>query len=422
MFSNRIVAVSKRELRERLMTKSFIISTLALPLLMTIMIGFQYLMFSMEGDAGTRLAVVSESEAITRGLRGAFSQTSWVKDGDYTLSYQTMSADEFEAYLDEHKKDILSKDLTGILFIPSSAMLDKKVVFYSRTIKNLALEEKVGWIVNQVFIDNYFMDKPVTAADIRFSRMNVRFDAFKVAKDEGIEKADFGNLLLALVFSFLLYFSLLMMGTAIMNSVLEEKTNRVCEVVLSSVTAQELMTGKIIGTTLTGLLQMVIWLSPVLVAIGLDLPVFPVEFTLSLTTWQVAYFLLNFVVGLMIFVGLFASVGAIFSTPQEASSGITPLMMLIIIPFFISMSIMRSPANPLVEVSSLVPFAAIMVMPARVMVVDVPLWQLALSFVVNIGTMLALFPMAGKIYRIGILSTGKKPTLKEFISWTRLQY
>lgn len=420
MFNKRILAVLKRELRERLATKSFIISTLALPLIMVLLFGFQYLMFTMEAGAGTKLSVVSEIEAVTEGLRNAFSQRSWVKNGDYTFTYQTIYGEEYETYLDEHKKDILSGEITGILFIPSSAMLDKKVMLYSKSTKNLALEEKLGWVVNQVFIDTYFRDKQVTAEDIAFARINVNFNTFKVTKDRGIEEESGGNLALAYVFSFLLYISLVMMGTGAMNSVLEEKANRVCEVILSSVNARELMTGKIVGTAITGLLQMIVWLSPILIVIKFDLPVLPFGFTVHLATWQVLYFLLNFLIALVTFVGLFAAVGAIFNTPQEASFGVAPLMMLIIIPFLISMSIIRNPSNSLVEVASLVPFAATIVMPARMTVVDVPLWQFALSFMINIGTILVIFPFAGKIYRIGILSTGKKPKLKEVIKWIKL--
>ena len=422
MFNKRAFAVLKRELRERIMAKAFIISTLALPLIMGLIFGFQFLMMSMEGDAGTKLSVVSEDEAITLGLRNAFSQISWVKNGDYALTYQTMSAEVFETYLVEHKKDILSGKITGILFLPASVMRDKKVKLYSKSTKNLTLEEKVGWVVNQVFVDNYFQDKPVTPEDIRFARMNVNFNTFKVTKDQGIKKESGGNLALSLIFSFLLYFSLLLMGSATMNSVLEEKANRVCEVILSSVSSRELMTGKIVGAALTGLLQMIFWLTPILIVIGFKLPVLPAGISVDLATWQVLYFLLNFLIGLLTFVGLFAAVGAIFNTAQEATSGVMPVMMLIIIPFFISVSIIRNPANPMVEVASLLPFAATIVMPARMTVVDVPLWQFALSFIVNIGTILLLFPLAGKIYSVGILRTGKKPKLGEVINWVRRRY
>jgi ABC-2 type transport system permease protein len=380
------------------------------------------MMISMEGDAGTSIVMISEIEGVTQGLKKEFSQREWVKNGNYLLTYQTMAGAEFERYINEHKSDILDKKVTGILFIPASAMEDKQVKYYSKSTKNLTVEERIGRVINQVFIDNYFKDKGVSESDIRFARINVNFNTFKVTKEEGFQIESGGNLALAYLFSFLLYISLLMMGTWMMNSVIEEKTNRVCEVILSSVNARELMTGKILGTSLTGLLQMVVWLIPIVVVIFFRLPVLPQGFVVNLESWQVIYFLLNFFVGLITFVGLFATVGAIFNTPQEAQSGVTPLMMLIVIPFLITISMIKSPANTLAEVASLLPFAAIIVMPARMTVIDVPLWQFVLSFIVNIGTILAIFPFAGKIYRIGILRTGKKPKLKEVIKWIKLQY
>lgn len=422
MFNDRVFAVLKRELRERIMAKSFIISTLALPLIMVLIFGFQYLMISMEGDAGTSLFIACELDEVTRGLKDEFSKRSWVKNGDYTLAYGTMPGEDFKRYLDEHKTDILSKRVTGILFIPASAMHDKRVSFFSRSTKNITVEEKIGRVINQVLIDTYFKGKDISPLDIRFARIDIDFNTFKVTKAEGIKKESGGNLALAYFFSFLLYISLLMMGTWVMNSVIEEKTNRVCEVILSSVNARELMTGKIIGSALTGLLQMIVWLTPVMVVIAFNLPVLPRGLMVNLEAWQVLYFLLNFFVGLVTFVGLFAAVGAVFNNPQEAQSGVTPLIMLIIIPFLITISLIKNPTNTLAAAASLLPFSAIIVMPARMTLIDVPLWQFILSFVVNIGTILAIFPIAGNIYRIGILRTGKKPKLKEVIKWVKLNY
>lgn len=422
MFNSRVLAVLKRELRERIMTKSFIISTLALPLIMVLLFGFQYLMLSMEGDTGASIFIACENDAVTKGLKEEFSKMSWVKNGDYTLTYRTMSGEEFETYFAEHKTDILSGKVTGILFVPGSAMKDKKVRFYSKSTKNLNMERKLSRVINLVFINNYFADKEISLEDIRFARINVNFNTFKVTKSEGVKKESGGNLALAYVFSFLLYMSILMMGAWVMNSVIEEKTNRVCEVILSSVNARELMTGKIFGSSFTGLLQMTVWILPIVVVIGFKLPVLPTGFIMNLDTWQVLYFLLNYFVGLVTFLGLYASVGAIFNNAQEAQSGATPLIMLLIIPFFITISMIKNPTNTLAAVTSLLPFSSIIVMPARMTLVDVPLWQLILSFLVNIGTIAALFPIAGKIYRVGILRTGKKPKFKEVIKWIKFQY
>jgi len=122
---------------------------------------------------------------------------------------------------------------------------------------------------------------------------------------------------------------------------------------------------------------------------------------------------------LITFLGLFATVGAIFDNEQDAQSGIWPIMMLVMIPFFISISMLKNPDTLLANVTSLLPFSSIIVMPARMSLVEIPLWQFALSIVVNVATMLLIFPFAGKIYRVGILLTGKKPQWSEVFKWLK---
>jgi ABC-2 type transport system permease protein len=201
--------------------------------------------------------------------------------------------------------------------------------------------------------------------------------------------------------------------------VIEEKNSRVVELVLSSINATEMMSGKILGASITALLQMMVWLSPIVIVVGFSLPILPVELSLQLSPGLTIYYLYNFFIGLITFLGLFATVGSIFNNVQESQSGTMPLMMVIIVPFLITLSLIKNPNNALAAISSMLPFASIMVMPSRMVLTDVPLWQIGLSNLVNILTIMLLFPVAGKIYRIGILKTGKKPTWAEFRKWIK---
>jgi len=213
-----------------------------------------------------------------------------------------------------------------------------------------------------------------------------------------------------------------MMGTMLMQSVIEEKSNRIVEVLLSSVKSKELMTGKILGSAITGILQMAIWLSPIIIVALTGWITLPFELVFNLSAFQVCYFLINFFVGLIIFLGLFAAVASIFDNVQDTQSAMFPLIMLIMIPFFITFSMMKNPTNSLAKIASMFPFASVMVMPARMALIDVPVWQFLVSFSVNILTLILIFPIAGKIYRIGILKTGKKPTWAEVIKWLKYKY
>jgi ABC-2 type transport system permease protein len=135
--------------------------------------------------------------------------------------------------------------------------------------------------------------------------------------------------------------------------------------------------------------------------------------------FNILYFLLNYLMGLLIFLSIFAAFGAMFDTPQDAQSSMMPVMMLIIIPFVLAFSMLRNPANGLAEVSSMLPFATILVMPARMTLIDVPMWQLGVAFVVNLLTFYVCIRSGAKIYRITILMTGKRPGWKEIYKWVR---
>ena len=421
MFNHRTLAVIKRELREKVLSKTFIFSTILLPVLMFGILGIQALIMTYEGDNNTKIEIISETNELTSRFY-ELDSLSFVKNGSYTFIYKTMSKQQFEEYIKEIKSEIVNDKLTGIIYVPETALADKKIEYYSKTPKNFTVTEKIDGPINKILIDAYFSGKNLSDEELSFARKSINFTGFKVSEEEEIEEEGYGNLVLAYLFSFLLYISLLMSGSMTMQSVIEEKNNRIVEVLLSSVSSRELMAGKILGASITGVLQMAIWLSPVFVLVSTTLFVLPPELTINITYGQIFYLLFNFFLGLITFIGLFATVGSIFENSQEAQSGMWPVMLLIIIPFFIALSMMKNPTNPIAEISSLAPFASIIVMPAKMTLVDVPLWQFILSIIINIATILLLFPLAGKIYRVGILRTGKKPKWSEVVKWLKYKY
>ncbi len=422
MFSKKTLIVIKRELRDKLFSKTFILMTVLIPVFLFGVLGIQTFLMSFESDSGSQLAIISENIELTEKLQSAFNEAPIVKSGSYKVTFETQTKARFDTYLDESKKSIIDGKLTGIVFIPKKAEQDKKVEYYSKNPNNNTLFNKTRNIINQALIDLYFTGRNLSAEDITFARESVDFSSYRVSSDEKIEEEGFGNQVLAFLFTFLLYFSLIFLGTMMMRAVVEEKNNRIVELLLSSISSKELMTGKILGNGITGLIQMAIWLLPVIVLISSSIFVLPAEFILKINLVHIVYFLFNFFIGLITFLGLFATVGAIFDNDQDAQSGVWPIMILIMIPFFISIAMLSNSENPIATVASMVPFASIIVMPARMTIIEVPLWQFALAVVVNVGTLLLIFPAAGKIYRVGILMTGKKPKWSEIIKWLKYKY
>ncbi|MBU2491929.1 MAG: ABC transporter permease [Bacteroidetes bacterium] len=422
MFNKRILTIIKRELQTKLLSRTFIIMTLLVPLFLFGIIGMQTFFVGIEGDAGTSLKVFTEDNSINTMLEKAFNESDAVKNDKYKIDVETVSAAELDKILEFFKNDLLNNKISGIIFIPNNALTDKSVQYYSKYPNNYTILYKIRNSINTVLIDKYFEGKSFSEEEISFARKNVDYKGFRVSKEEAIEEEGFGNQVLAYLFTFLLYFSLLFTGTTAMRAAVEEKTSRIVEVLLSSINAKELMTGKILGNTITALIQMFIWLIPVMLLISTTWFVLPKELSIGINSFHIIYFLLNYCFGLLTFLGLFIMVGSIFDNEQDAQSGLFPIMLLIMVPFFMAFSLRNNPDNTLGLISSMAPFSSIIVMPARMTLTDIPLWQFGIAVAVNISVVLLIFALAGKIYRVGILSTGKKPSWKEVIKWLKFNY
>lgn len=422
MLNNRTLAIIKRELRMKLFSKSFILMTLLVPLFMVVIFSVQYIIHSLSEEQKSNIIIYSDSNEINKKLQTEFSELTDVKSGLITIQFQKTEADKFQSILTESKSKLLGESLTGIIYLPDASLRSKEAEYYSTNPNNSSLFLKLKPAINKALVEIYFADKSLTKDEISFARKDVDIKGFRITKDEKVEEEGFGNQIATFLFSFLLYMALIFSGSMTLNSVVEEKSNKIVEVLLSSASSTELMTGKILGTVIVEVLQMAIWLTPVLLLITTSWFFIPPEFMPQMSIGYLLYFLFNYTIALVTFVALYATVGAIFDNPQDAQSGMWPLLMLIMIPFFIAISLQSNPQNSFAQITSMFPFAALIVMPARMMLVEVPLLQIIISFIVNIATVILIFPVAGKIYRVGILMTGKKPKWSEVIKWVRYKY
>ncbi|WP_168204013.1 ABC transporter permease [Aliikangiella coralliicola] len=419
LFSFRTYAVIKRELKAQVMTKTFIITTVLVPLLIFGGLGFQSFLMMFEEEKQVSIEVVAEDSTLVALLRKEFDESENINQSLYEINVQSMPESDLKSFVEENKSRLLNGELNGIFFVGKSVDYEKEIAYYSNNPKNNNITGRIKRLVNNVLVDQHFSGKAISDRDLEFARNNVKLTSFKVSEKEDIEEDNYGAYIVAFVLAFLLYMSLLMIGLQILRAVIEEKENRVVEVLLSSLHANELMTAKIIATTTAGLLQIIIWMLPFVLLSVTTLFVLPEQFQVSITLGQIAYFVINYGIGLVTFLGLYAAVGAIFDNISEAQQGATPLMFLILIPFYICFTIIKDPSNSIAQVSSLIPFASIIVMPVRMAVIDIPMWEVAVALSVNIATLFFVFSFAGKIYRIGILKTGKKPKWSEVYRWIR---
>ncbi len=415
---NKTKGIIKRELKDKLFSKSFVIMTLLIPGIIFLSVGIQSYMQSYDDNTIQKVMIVTEIPNLSDELQNEFTQSETTNSKEFVFTFEEMNEKDFSNNLKKLKPLLLDESLNGIVFIPKDALSTKEVRYYSKNPKNRSLIGKLSAGINQVLVTKYFAGRGIDEKDISYAKKRVHFNTMKV-NSQKIEKEGYGGEIISFGFTFLLYMGLMLSGTLILRSVIEEKNNRIVEVLLSSVSSNDLMVGKIIGATLTSLAQMFIWIIPIVLILSTSWFMIPAELKISVSVWQWLYFFLNFLIGIVTFLGLFAAVGAIFDNDQDAQSGLWPVMMLIMIPFFIALSIANNPSNSLAVYASMFPFSAIIVMPARMALVEVPVSQFIVSIVVSLLTLFLIFPISGKIYRIGILMTGKKPTWKEVASWVK---
>jgi len=422
MVNRRTFSIVKRELKVKLFSRTFIIMTLLIPIFMLGIMGLQTFLFQYSDGENAFLIVASESQNVLDNIQTELSKMPKNKDGNVEFMFEKLDKQKIETRLNNIRADILEEKITGLIFISDQALKNKQVEYFSKNPNNNILLNKIKPPINKVLTDMYFVGKQLSREELEFAKDDVDFNGFRISADKEIKEEGIGNTILSFLFTFLLYMSLLFTGQMTMSAVIEEKSNKIVEVLLSSVSSRELMTGKIIGTAITALVQMAIWLSPLIILISTTWFVLPPEFTLKLSMWHLLFFMLNYFIALITFLGLFATVGSIFDNPQDAQSGIWPIMMLIIIPFFIAIGMQTNPENQIARIASFVPFASLIIMPARITLVDIPLLQLVLSIIINIAVMILIFILAGKIYRVGILITGKKPKWSEVVKWFKYNY
>lgn len=420
MFNRRTLAIIKRELKSKLFSRTFIFMTVLVPLFMVGIFAIQYFIMSLSEEQKSKIVVVTDSEEIKSKLENELSKSNDFKTGLLSVNYELVENDKFSSRLNELKQDLLSEKITGVIFIPAKLLQSKEVEYYSPNPNNSALFNKIKPSINNALIDIYFSGRKLTNDEINFARNDVDIKGFRVTKDEKVEEEGIGNKIALFLFSFLLYMAIIFSGSMTLNSVVEEKSNKIVEVLLSSASSTELMAGKIVGTVIVEVFQMIIWLIPIFLLITTSWFFLPAGFMPQTSVGYLLYFIFNYSLALITFIALYATVGAIFDNPQDAQSGMWPVLMLIMIPFFIAIGLESNPQSTLAQISSVFPFASLIVMPARMILVDVPLWQILLSIVVNILVVIGVFKLAGKIYRIGILLTGKKPKWAEVFQWLKM--
>jgi ABC-2 type transport system permease protein len=417
--------VTKREYVERVRSKAFLIMTILTPALMAMNV-FLPTLFIGAKTGGTRSVVVVSSrpelaDAIKTRLtrpKDKPSQDDRSPDLRYTV---TTSTDMTEANRQSLQKQIDQKQIDGFLWMDDASLNDHKLSYTARATNDFIEVATLRSAVRDVLVTDNLRARGVSADEVRAAMKPYDMETIQWAKGKG--KSSAGDLQFMSVFflGFAMYMVVLIFGIGVMRAVLEEKNSRVMEVLLSSVNAMELMAGKILGVGAVGLTQIFIWISlPALgaglgIATQLGAAVKKANYTLETGI----YFAIFFLLGYLLYSTMCAALGAMVTSEQEAQQLQIFVMMPLILSLFLMFFAMRAPNDPRVVAVSMFPFAAPLVMYTRIVVQTPPFWQIASCIGIMIATIIAMVWVCGRIYRVGILMYGKKPTLPEIIKWVR---
>lgn len=428
--------IIRREYMERVSKKSFIITTILVPILMLVLALLPTaIMLFATGDTKT-VAVIDDSGLILPNLKSDDD----VKFVDAFASQEEMLASDTIYGVLIIDRNIINRNAGLKLLTPNAASVSVESAITGQVNKIIETEK-----LKTYDIEN--LDKILDEVKTSVTLQTIRTDS---TGEEGESQSAAISSAIGTMLNFLLYMFLLMYGSLVMNSIIEEKNNRVLEIVVSSINPKSLMLGKIIGVGLVALTQIVIWtvimfgittlLLPSLIPADMmaeaqainsgtadlasinmdaDLAIAVGMFTNIGFVMKIMGLLLLFLIGgYLIYASIFAAIGASVDNIQDASQLQTIGLIPIFIGLFASLAVIADPNSTFALVMSLIPFTSPMVMMARVPF-DVPAWQIIVSLALLFLTIIFMIWIAAKIYRIGIFMYGKKPTVRDLIRWAR---
>jgi ABC-2 type transport system permease protein len=415
---DKLKAIIKREYLTRVRSKGFIIGTILSPLFMSSFILIPFLLGRSAGPDKYQIVALDQSgdALLFERLTTALAPT---KPGQprYELSREEInSQEEFESRRRDISKRVADKQLDGYLVLPPDALRQEEIKFYAKNAGGFSNRARLENAIKNAIQERRIAREGLDAERLRHLTRSV---ALTIVNERG--ESERGRVMLAFILVVFIYITVLIYGVTVMRGVMEEKQSRIIEVLLASVRPFELMLGKVVGIGLVGLTQYVVWvvsglalsaLSAGAVAVaGFDLP----KISVSLMIFFMVYYLL----GYFLYAALYAMIGAIVSNEDDGQQAQWPVSMTFAMSFVLSTLAMENPNGVAVTILSLIPFFGPSLMFLRIAIGSAPAWQIAASIILLILTIVVVTWIAAKIYRVGVLMYGKRPTLPELARWLR---
>lgn len=436
---NKIIAVVRREYVERVRTKAFILSTVLLPALITFMALVPALLMR-SGDRTSRVALVDgTTNGVGTQALAALEKQKLTDKPDALPRFQITrfdAAGRVQSVQDSlvaqtgFDKGAKAESWDGVIVVTDDAIKTGKLNYYGNNVGSFESMARIQGVFSRVFATSRLSASGVDPALVMGAMSPADMQTTKVTDGKTTGQSGETSFFIAYFMGFILYLGIILYGQQTMTSVIEEKSSRIMEVLASSLTPFQMLLGKVVGVGLVGLTQMTIWGGSVFL-VGSNREKLAGMFGVSADAIQsfpiptmapdlLVVFLLYFTLGFLLYGALYASIGSMVNTVQEAQQSAVFVTIVIMVGFFSVFALIKDPTGPLGVTMSFIPFFAPFVMPVRWSLASVPTSQLALSLALMVVGLLACVWVAGRIYRTGILMYGKKPSFKELFHWIRV--
>ncbi|NGP86748.1 ABC transporter permease [Fodinibius halophilus] len=432
MSLQQILLVLKREYMTRIRSKAFIIATILIPLGMVAFIGIVIGISLWDSETQRTIGIQDNTEVL-------YSRLNNLDEQQYQ-SFADLSEDSLRSL-------VQAEEIDGYLILDESHITgDANLELVSSGAGGLKLQSSIRSDLREVVRDER-LDRADVSEDVKeIYASSVTLETRKLTQEGEETEDDTGFLtIVGVIMGVIIFGAITGYGGLITRSVIEEKTNRIIEVIASSVKPIELLLGKLCGIGALAITQMTFWIASFLglaaaagpiagmfladqmsgmedaqkvaeASQGIDPSVFTIP---TIETSLIIYFIVFFILGYLIYSALFAAIGSAVDSETDTQQYMIPIMVPIMVAYLIMFQTMENPDSMLSVVGSLVPFCTPIVMITRIAITDVPIWQIGLSILLMIATFGGTMWLSAKIYSVGILSYGKSASFKELIKWIR---
>lgn len=412
---SKILQIARWEFLEKVRTKAFLISLILTPL---IMVGFSVvptLLMMREDEESKMFLVYDETNSFLNDFQNTLNEKYKLANGKPNFILVPVSSEQksIESLIHEYSPRILNDEFTGLFIIPKNVEQTRKAEYRSGNLGNIKDLERLSNTLEQIMTERLALKNGINMEVYKNITKSLDVKTIKIDKNGKEKESGFMEAFGAAYGSaMIMMFLVLTTGQLLVRSLLEEKSNRIIEILLSSCSAQDLMAGKLLGLSGLGIFQTTLW-----GGIGIGASMYFGKQIAVLA--HLPLLLIFMLLGYVLFASLFLGLGSLASTEQEAQQITSYITLLSVAPMMMISVLLQNPTGSMVKIMSYIPFLAPTVMAMRIAIAMPQWWELLLSIGILLLSVILVVWVCSKIFRVAILSYGKRPSMKEILGFLR---